>query len=140
MAEAWLDGTIRDLCGDRGSAPMALWRWHLAEEFEHRSVVHDVLDRLYGKEEAFALRKAGADFGRPHFGGHSAQAGLYIHEVDRAGMSPSAIEASLERQQQVYVALGAASAAAMLWVYDHDYDPATIATPREYDAILARYS
>lgn len=140
MAQAWLDGTIADLCGDRGSVPMQLWRWHLAEEFEHRSVVHDVLDRLYGKDEAFALRRQGADYGRPHFGGHSAQAGIYIHEVDRAGMSPGELEASFERQQQVYLALGAASADAMLWVYEPGYDPATIAPPREYEAVLARYS
>lgn len=139
MADAWLDGTIADLCGDRGSVPMQLWRWHLAEEFEHRSVVHDVLDRLYGKEEAFALRKQGADIGRPHFSGHSAQAGIYIHAVNRAGMSPAEHEASLEREQQAYLGL-AGSAAALMWVYEPDYDPATITPPRAYESVLARYA
>jgi predicted metal-dependent hydrolase len=119
---------------------MQLWLWHMAEEFEHRSVVHDVLERLYGKDEAFALRKQGADFGRAHFGGQSAQAMVYIREIDRAGMSPGELEASLAREQQVYLTIGAASAQSMLWVYEPDYDPATIVAPRNYETILARYS
>ncbi len=43
LASGWLDGPMQELCGDNGSEIMRLWMWHLAEEFEHRSVVHDVL-------------------------------------------------------------------------------------------------
>ena len=72
LAEAWIDGGIKAICEDHGSVPMNLWMWHMAEEFEHRSVVHDVLDRLYGKEEAFALRKQGATINRQHNSEHAA--------------------------------------------------------------------
>jgi predicted metal-dependent hydrolase len=46
MAEMFFDGCVDSLAGaDPASA--GLWGWHLAEEFEHRNVAHDVLKALY---------------------------------------------------------------------------------------------
>jgi predicted metal-dependent hydrolase len=119
---------------------MQLWTWHLAEEFEHRSVVHDVLDRLYGADEAYELRKAGADFARPHFGGHTAHAAAYINEVDRAGMDAREVEASVAREHDAWTGLVALAGDALGWVYEPGYDPADIPAPREYERVLAQYS
>jgi predicted metal-dependent hydrolase len=140
MASAWVDGHIQALCRDHGSVPMQLWMWHLAEEFEHRSVVHDVLHRLYGDERAFALRTAGAEFGRRHFGGHTAAAAAYLGSVDREGMTPAEAAASAERELAAWVGIGEAVGDRLDWVYRSDYDPATIEPPRDYEAVLARYS
>jgi len=140
MASAWVDGQIQTLCGDHGSVPMQLWMWHLAEEFEHRSVVHDVLHRLFGHDEAFELRKAGSDFGRGHFGDHAARAAAYMFEVDRAAMDPDELAASVEREERAWIGLGIAAGDGLDWVYRHDYNPSTIAAPRELDRTLARYS
>jgi uncharacterized protein len=139
-AAAWVDGEIRALCGDHGSAPMQLWMWHLAEEFEHRSVVHDVLERLYGADEAHELRRAGADFARPHLGGHTADAAAYVNEVDRAGMNAREVEASVAREQDAWMGLVTSAGDALGWVYERDYDPADIAPPRDYERVLAQYS
>jgi predicted metal-dependent hydrolase len=38
---------IDDLLANADTAVTELWRWHLAEEFEHRNVAHDVLKALY---------------------------------------------------------------------------------------------
>lgn len=38
---------IDDLLETADPAVTELWRWHLAEEFEHRNVAHDVLKALY---------------------------------------------------------------------------------------------
>ena len=38
---------IDDLLETADPAVTELWRWHLAEEFEHRHVAHDVLKALY---------------------------------------------------------------------------------------------
>jgi predicted metal-dependent hydrolase len=38
---------IDDLLETADPAVSELWRWHLAEEFEHRNVAHDVLKALY---------------------------------------------------------------------------------------------
>jgi hypothetical protein len=40
-------GEIDDLLETADPAVTELWRWHLAEEFEHRNVAHDVLKALY---------------------------------------------------------------------------------------------
>jgi hypothetical protein len=139
-AAAWVDGAIRDLCGDHGSAPMRLWTWHLAEEFEHRSVVHDTLERLFGADEAFELRKAGAEFARPHFFGHTANAAAYINEVDRAAMDETQRAASVAREQEAWIGLAKSAGDGLGWVYERDYDPATIAPPRDYELVLAQYA
>lgn len=140
MAEAFVDGHVQALCGDKGSVPMQLWMWHLAEEFEHRSVVHDVLHRLYGAEEAFALRTAGATFNRSHLAEHTAAAAAYIYEVDRAGMTAAEVEASVARETSAWIGMGEAFGDRLNLVFEPDYHPDTITPPRDYDAMLARYA
>jgi predicted metal-dependent hydrolase len=140
MAEAFVDGHVQALCGDEGSVPMQLWMWHLAEEFEHRSVVHDVLHRLYGPDEAYALRTAGATFNRSHLAEHTAVAAAYIYEVDREGMTPAEVEASVARETAAWIGMGEAFGDRLNWVFERDYDPGPIAAPRDYHAILARYA
>jgi len=140
MASAWVDGQIKDLCGDDGSVPMQVWMWHLAEEFEHRSVVHDVMHRLYGPERALELRTAGSDFGRSHFGDHAALAAAYMFEVDRVAMPSAQVAESLQREEAAWLGLGLAAGDALNAVYRPDYDPRSIATPRDYDAVLERFT
>lgn len=140
MARAWVDGDVAAVCGDHGSVPMQLWRWHLAEEFEHRTVVHRMLHRLYGGEKAFALRKSGADFNRAHLAEHSAKAAEYLHEVNRRELGEAEIEASKQREQDAWLAVGMCFGEALNWVYAPDYDPATISPPNEYETTLAAYT
>jgi hypothetical protein len=137
---AWVDGLVAELCGDHGSAPMQMWMWHNAEEFEHRCVVHDVMERIYGPERAFELRVQGADFERPHMRAHSAAAQQYVLEVVREGMTPDEHLASVERENAMLSALADATLANMLWVYEADYSPAHVPVPRDCAAILDRYT
>ena len=140
MAEAWINGAIAELCGDHGSAPMRLWMWHLAEEFEHRSVVHRVLEQLYGLERAFELRKAGAEFNRPHSRGHALAAGAYMHEVNRAGMTAGEVAVSVEREQAAWEGMAIAYGDTLNWVFQPGYDPAAVPAPRDYEAVLSMYA
>ena len=134
------NGDVAAMCGDHGSAAMELWRWHLAEEFEHRSVVHDVLHRLYDPDEASALRTSGADFARNHFSQASAAAAAYLHEVNRSSMTEAEIATSQERELAAWTTMGAIHGDQLQWVYEPGYDPATIAPPRDYEATLALYA
>jgi predicted metal-dependent hydrolase len=137
LAEAWIDGGIKEICGDHGSEPMRLWMWHMAEEFEHRAIVHDVLQRLYGPEEAFRLRTEGAAFNRRHNADHAlAAAALYITEIDQADVTDAEREASNTRALDAAMAVQALSDAQRQWVFQPDYDPAKVAPPRDYERVL----
>jgi len=138
MAEAWLDGHIAALCGDRGSVPMQLWMWHLAEEFEHRSVVHDLMKRLFGAQRSLELRREVGTFARGHYGEHAARAAAYLFEVDRAAMHAEDAAASLDREQETWLAYGALFADRLNWILEPDYDPAKVAAPAGYSAVLSR--
>ena len=140
MAEAWLDGHVAELCGDRGSVPMQLWQWHLAEEFEHRTVVHDVLLRLYGAERSFELRKTVGTFARGHYGEHAARAAAYLYEVDRATMSEAEVALSRQREEETWLAYGMLFGEQLNWILEPDYNPARVPAPAGYAPVLACYA
>jgi predicted metal-dependent hydrolase len=140
MAEAWLDGHVGSLCGDHGSVPMQLWMWHLAEEFEHRTVVHDVLHRLYGPERSFELRTTVGAFARGHYGEHAARAAAYLYEVDRAAMTEQEIATSIEREADTWLAYGALFGDRLNWIHEPDYSPVKVPAPADYATVLAAYS
>ncbi len=140
LASGWLDGHIQALCGDHGSEPMRLWIWHMAEEFEHRSVVHDVLHRLYGPDRAYELRTTVGQFARGHYGDHAARAAAYLFEVDRTSMSDEERAASVEREGRAWLALGEIGGDNFGWIHDRAYDPAKVPEPEGYARILAAYA
>ena len=140
LAAGWLDGAIQDLCGDEGSEIMRLWMWHMAEEFEHRSVVHDVLHRLYGAERAFDLRATVGEWARGHYGDHAGRAATYLFEVDRSSMTDDEVAASMVREIEAWTAMGTIGGDNFAWIHDPDYDPADVPEPERYRAVLAEYS
>jgi len=140
MAEGWLDGHVAELCDDRGSEIMRLWTWHLAEEFEHRTVVHDVMQRICGPERAFELRRTVGVWARSHYGGHAGKAATYLFGVDRASMSDAERETSEAAEMAAWLGLGAMAGDSLSWIEDPGYDPANVAAPAGYERILAAYS
>jgi len=139
MAEAWLDGHVKALCGDHGSVPMQLWMWHLAEEFEHRTVVHDIIHRLYGPGRSFELRQTVGTFARGHYGDHAARAAAYLYEVDRESMSAVEVALSRQREEETWLAYGMLFGDRLNWILEPDYNPVTVAVPAGYAAVLAAY-
>jgi len=67
----------------RGSDPAvtALWRWHLAEEFEHRTVCHDVYHALYG---GYLYRVGVLVYTMWHLFTHSRRVAKHLLAQDRA--------------------------------------------------------
>lgn len=62
-APAWVDGRVERLLGVADRRVVDLWRWHMAEEYEHRSVVYDVMKLLYGDNPVrFYLLRIGGLF------------------------------------------------------------------------------
>lgn len=68
-----------------------LWAWHLAEEFEHRSVCHDVLHTLH---PGLVRRLRGYYDFLTHLQRYGNRVAAYLESVDRErGMLPAGVEA-----------------------------------------------
>ena len=117
-----------------------MWRWHNAEEFEHRGVVHDVMRRLYGDVRATDIRIEGLDHNRDHLSRHAMNAREYAIDVVRATMTPSERAASLDRENALFTALADATLGNITWAYERDYDPHAKPIPDGWQDVLAAYT
>jgi predicted metal-dependent hydrolase len=65
----WIDGENQRLAGAFTSVVADMFQWHLAEEYEHRTVAFRLYHRLCGEpaEEAHAFRVEMFQFGLGHF-------------------------------------------------------------------------
>ena len=70
-----------DWLEDADPAVAELWRWHLAEEFEHRNVAHDVLEALH---PGWLRRVSGVRFCGRHLVGFASRVRRHMLAVDRA--------------------------------------------------------
>jgi predicted metal-dependent hydrolase len=69
-AHAYVDGAVTAGLTNADPRPVALWRWHLAEEYEHRTVAFRVLKALYGRDPVvfYLVRLSGLFHAVRHIG------------------------------------------------------------------------
>lgn len=83
MACFFLEGARELQASDIDDPTVDLWRWHLAEEYEHRCVANYLYHSLY---KSYWYRLYGIAFALPHMLGYMIRTGLYlIHEDRRSG-------------------------------------------------------
>lgn len=87
-----------DLFAGADPEVVALWKWHLMEEFEHRTVCYDAFAAVHG---GYFLRIYAFFYQMRHLGKMSAMARKLMIEQDRAGMTPAEVEESKKRAKQV---------------------------------------
>lgn len=118
--------------------PAALWRWHLAEEFEHRTVCSDVYHELSGLNPVsrYFYRVYGYFFALKHIGSFGVAASKLLLEHDRETMTPEELEASLARDAEARAVMKRRFKKTMLMVISPFYDPAKRRSPVGYQEFL----
>jgi predicted metal-dependent hydrolase len=88
----WFEKSDGMLAGADPSA-VALWKWHIAEEFEHREICFKVYHALFGRGlwnavvNGYFYRVYGFIFAILHLKGHSSRIFEYLLETDRQTMT-----------------------------------------------------
>jgi predicted metal-dependent hydrolase len=116
----------------------ALWKWHLAEEHEHREVMHDLYRALYGKgPRAYFYRLYGFFFATVHITRHIKGISTLMLAKDREGMTAEELATSQAREKAINGLAWKHAKRHMRKILSPFYDPAKRATPRGVAEILA---
>jgi predicted metal-dependent hydrolase len=115
-----------------------LWRWHLAEEYEHRSVMHEVFHQLYGKNPVtgYLWRIYGFYYCMRHMSGFAKRAARMVLAKDRAGMTQEQLARSVANEKRVGKAMVRPAIRHLLEILSPFYQPARRRPPRGVQAYL----
>ena len=116
----------------------ALWKWHLAEEHEHREVMHDLYRALYGRGLfAYLYRLYGFFYATVHITKNIKRIGELMLAKDRENMTPEELAASKEREKKINQVAWKHAKRHMKLIISPFYDPSKRETPRGVAEILA---
>jgi predicted metal-dependent hydrolase len=134
-AEVWLGGELGSLTEDADESAMAMWKWHLVEEFEHRTVCYDVFKAVHG---GYFLRIYGFIYQLMHYRKMVQRAVDYLMEKDRANMTPEERAASIARNKEAMSLVSKATLSKLLKVFSPFYNPRHLPEPKGYRAFMAK--
>lgn len=140
-ATMWFDAYNKYLVGADQEA-VDLWRWHMAEEYEHREVAFKIYQKLYGKNDllnGWLYRVYGFLFAALHLMGYGKRVGRYLLGKDRERMSEQEREASIEREKEFGKTTGKKAIPELLKVLSPGYNPANTKAPPGVTPYLTQY-
>lgn len=139
-AEMWIGGHLDRALG-ADSKPVELFKWHYAEEYEHRDVLFRLYRRLYGRPAflSYLYRVVLYCYGAVH--GNLTEFALtkYLLERDRQGMTKEELTRSKKRERAFGQLMLRGYAPQVLKPLSPFYDPAKFPPPGDVDALLAKY-
>jgi hypothetical protein len=137
----WIDGWSPELAGTFSATFVEMYRWHMAEEFEHRTVMWRVYHRLFGApaDEAHAYRLQLFEFGVGHIRDFTERCRAAMLDRYREGMSPSEVDQSQQREADVTQRLRARVQQLCEPIFSPDYNPLHNPEPLQLDSVLGQY-
>jgi predicted metal-dependent hydrolase len=132
-ALVWLD-EIEDLLQGARPEVVGLWKWHLMEEYEHRTVCHDVFHAIHG---GYFMRLYGFFFQLWHLRGFTQKVAKVLQTKDEAIMSHEEIALSRQRRKQVNKQIGRLILPLLLQVLSPFYNPRRSPEPKAYRRHMA---
>ena len=129
-----------DMFGGADAEPVNLWKWHLAEEFEHRTVCYDLYTALYGDSlYSYLYRVWAFVYACKHIGAHTKKIKSYLIAKDRENMTPAELKESKRREKLVDKRIAKASFKRLKTVFSPFYDPGKKIPSPGMAEILAAY-
>lgn len=129
MSAELLFGDMKDFWDEAETDAAELWRWHLAEEFEHRETCFKLFKELYCKGflntiiNGYFYRVFMFIYSTVHIGRHNKRVMAYLLEVDRKNMTQEEREESIKREKALNKRELKASWRKLLKVLSPFYDP-----------------
>ena len=133
MALVWLD-EIEHLLADADQEVVGLWKWHLMEEYEHRSVCHDVFKAFGG---GYFLRIYGLFYQLRHLGGMTNMVREHLFERDGVGKSLEEKAAMRRQADKVKWQVMKLALPRILKALSPFYNPANSPEPKAYRSHMA---
>ncbi len=118
---------IDDLLEGADARLVKLWKWHLAEEFEHRTVCYDV---HYALGSGYFARVRAFLRALCHLGRYGKSVSGYLLEVDRSGMSAAQRRHSVRLEKRYRARFLRFALPKLLYVLSPFYDPRAKRAPR----------
>lgn len=117
----------------------AMWKWHLAEEYEHREVMHDLYKALYGNGLfAYLYRVYGFFYSTYHINKAVSGVAQALLAKDREGMTPAELAASKAREKEIQKRAMKHALRHLRNIISPFYDPSKRKPPRGVLEILAK--
>lgn len=127
-------GSYLEGCDQR---TLNMWQWHLAEEYEHRSVCQDVYSAVYGD---YFTRVKMVLFAYRHLGGHNQRIYAQIMAQERAKMSPQQVAESIQREKALWNKLKAFQIPRLLKLMVPGYNPGKSRAPQGVQRVLDAFA
>jgi predicted metal-dependent hydrolase len=132
---------MREFLNGADENAVELWKWHLAEEFEHREVCFKAYKALYGGGlYSYLYRIAVFVYAAAHIAKHSGKIQSYLQQTDRLLMSEQQAEDSRNRSKHVSSVFGKAMLRRLIAVLSPFYDPGKMKPSPGMQEILNKFS
>ena len=143
-AKMWFEHSEHFLAGADTEA-VALWKWHMAEEFEHRDVCFRLFRALYARGplgrlwNGWLYRCYGLVSAIRHLGAYTTAVRNYLIATDRAKMDANALAHSRANEEAVMAHTRTHMLPQLLKALSPFYDPARKPAPRGLYEYLRRF-